>query len=268
MNAFNNLNISKKFAAGFALVVTVVVVMCVTVFVSVASIGKAVAQNDESVSQLNTTAAILTALVERQNAVRGFVASGDNSFIEKIATQQKAYEAAIAHLAQIAPEDAALVNQVKADADHVTEEQDQQVTEAKDPARRAKAQGEVASAGRLTKVREALKSFDDQESTKLSERAKAQTKTQNTAELLLIIGGVISTLMSAAMGWALTRAIAKPIGEMTSAMGRLAAGDHAVEVPAVGRKDEVGSMADAVQTFKESFQPSEEVVTTIDDEEG
>ena len=39
---------------------------------------------------------------------------------------------------------------------------------------------------------------------------------------------------------------------MTDAMGKLAAGDHAVEVPAVGRKDEVGQMADAVQTFKDA----------------
>ena len=54
------------------------------------------------------------------------------------------------------------------------------------------------------------------------------------------------------MGWLLTRAIAAPISAMTGAMGKLAAGDNAVEVPAVGRKDEVGRMADAVQTFKDA----------------
>jgi methyl-accepting chemotaxis protein len=54
------------------------------------------------------------------------------------------------------------------------------------------------------------------------------------------------------MGWLLSRAIAGPIARMTDAMGRLASGDHAVEVPAVGRKDEVGQMADAVQTFKDA----------------
>src|SRR4051812_2521786 len=172
MNAFNDMNISKKFAAGFALVVTVVVIMCVTVFVSVTGIAKAVAENDESVAQLNTTATILQALVERQNAVRGFVASGDNAFIEKIGAQQKAYEAAIAELAKIAPEDAAMVAQVKSDAEHANEEQDKQVAEAKDPARRAQAQSEVSSAGRLNKVRDALKSFDDQESAKLAVREK------------------------------------------------------------------------------------------------
>jgi hypothetical protein len=43
---------------------------------------------------------------------------------------------------------------------------------------------------------------------------------------------------------------ATPLPAMTRAMGRLAAGDTGVDVPAVGRRDGVGRMADAVQTFK------------------
>jgi methyl-accepting chemotaxis protein len=39
---------------------------------------------------------------------------------------------------------------------------------------------------------------------------------------------------------------------ITAAMRRLADGDHAVEIPALGRKDEVGQMARAVQTFKDA----------------
>ena len=49
------------------------------------------------------------ALVERQNAVRGFVANGDKSFQEKIDQQSKAYDEAIAHWNKIAPEDAAKI---------------------------------------------------------------------------------------------------------------------------------------------------------------
>lgn len=46
--------------------------------------------------------------------------------------------------------------------------------------------------------------------------------------------------------------VCAPLLAMTGAMRRLAAGDHAIEVPAVGRKDELGQMADAVQVFKEN----------------
>ncbi|MBE0531032.1 MAG: HAMP domain-containing protein, partial [Rhodospirillales bacterium] len=51
----------------------------------------------------------------------------------------------------------------------------------------------------------------------------------------------------------LGRSIAKPITAMTRSMLRLAGGDQTVEIPAIGRKDEVGEMANAVQVFKEGM---------------
>ena len=44
--------------------------------------------------------------------------------------------------------------------------------------------------------------------------------------------------------------ISGPLSTMTDAMRRLASGDTSIAVPAVGQKDEIGHMADAVQSFK------------------
>ena len=232
--------------------VAVVTTMCVTVYVSMTQIATAVRDNDASVAQLNTSAAVISALVERQNAVRGYVASGDASFKEKIEKNDKAYDEAIAKLEKMAPEDKALVDQLKAEADKVEGEENQQVAMAENAATRPQAQAVLAHQGRLTKVREALAAYDGQEKEVLAKYSKAQDASQHMAEMMLIVGGVLSAALAALMGWVLTRAIAKPIGEMTAAMGRLAAGDNTVEVPAVGRKDEVGSMAGAVQHFKDA----------------
>ena len=49
-----------------------------------------------------------------------------------------------------------------------------------------------------------------------------------------------------------SRAIVGPIKAMTAAMGTLAGGDHSVDIPATGRKDEIGAMASAVQVFKDN----------------
>ncbi len=46
------------------------------------------------------------------------------------------------------------------------------------------------------------------------------------------------------------RSLTRPLVQMTMVMARLAAGELSVEVPARGRKDEIGEMADAVQVFK------------------
>ncbi|GIK98279.1 MAG: methyl-accepting chemotaxis protein [Alphaproteobacteria bacterium] len=56
-----------------------------------------------------------------------------------------------------------------------------------------------------------------------------------------------------------TRAIVPPIHAMTATMGRLAEGDHGVEVPATERRDEIGVMAKAVLVFKENMIKAKEL---------
>src|SRR5258708_18708457 len=55
------------------------------------------------------------------------------------------------------------------------------------------------------------------------------------------------------------RAIVPPILKMVGAMGRLAGGDHAVEIPATDKKDEIGLMARAVLIFKENMIKAKEL---------
>jgi len=47
---------------------------------------------------------------------------------------------------------------------------------------------------------------------------------------------------------------------MTQAMGALAGGDKTVDVPATGRTDEIGEMADAVQVFKDNMTKNDELI--------
>jgi methyl-accepting chemotaxis protein len=63
-------------------------------------------------------------------------------------------------------------------------------------------------------------------------------------------GLIIAILVVIAL-W-LSSQIATPVNNMTHAMRSLASGDLKVVVPAIGRRDEVGQMALAVQTFKEA----------------
>ena len=72
-----------------------------------------------------------------------------------------------------------------------------------------------------------------------------------------IIGGVASLLVALLVSIALTRGIATPITVMREVMARLARGDTSVAVPGVGRKDEVGAMAEAVRVFKDGMIETE-----------
>ena len=76
---------------------------------------------------------------------------------------------------------------------------------------------------------------------------KAQTwaSTQRS----LIITGVILLFMLAVSIF-VARSITAPLQRMTAAMNDLAGGNLAVEVPGIGRGDEIGEMAKAVEVFK------------------
>ncbi|ARJ64488.1 chemotaxis protein [Magnetospirillum sp. ME-1] len=79
--------------------------------------------------------------------------------------------------------------------------------------------------------------------------------------------GIIATLVSVfGVRWILTRVITKPIGRMTTLMGRLADGDTSVEIEAIERKDEVGDMARTVQVFKEHMLEAEHLRATQEQE--
>ncbi|WP_236894042.1 methyl-accepting chemotaxis protein [Devosia sp. SL43] len=52
--------------------------------------------------------------------------------------------------------------------------------------------------------------------------------------------------------WVVIAQVARPIGQITGAMKRLADGDLAAEVPYADRRDEIGEMAAAVEVFKQN----------------
>ena len=53
---------------------------------------------------------------------------------------------------------------------------------------------------------------------------------------------------------------------MTAAMRRLADGDNTVAVPAVGRKDEIGGMANALRVFQASIEERANMAKSAEEE--
>lgn len=64
--------------------------------------------------------------------------------------------------------------------------------------------------------------------------------------LLLIVGGCATVTLI------LTRRIVSPLAALTAVIGRLAQGDHVVEIPARNRTDEIGMMAAAIETLRQN----------------
>jgi methyl-accepting chemotaxis protein len=82
----------------------------------------------------------------------------------------------------------------------------------------------------------------------------AEAATSYTAGRMYIIGFIIlAVIVAIAAGAVLVQSIATPIKSMTEAMRKLAARDLSGQIPARGRTDEVGQMAETVQVFKDGM---------------
>jgi methyl-accepting chemotaxis protein len=103
----------------------------------------------------------------------------------------------------------------------------------------------------IADVRAVIRGLEDRAIARQQEAMKAVDAALSqgtwTMVLVLVVGALVSLGLA---GWIVIGFITRPLSAMTAAMGRVAAGDVTVAVPALGRRDEVGKLADALETFK------------------
>ncbi|WP_441243592.1 HAMP domain-containing methyl-accepting chemotaxis protein [Tardiphaga sp. 768_D3_N2_1] len=83
-----------------------------------------------------------------------------------------------------------------------------------------------------------------------SQTVAATSNRVSTTGMLQQIVASVATVMGLAIAFLIARGIIGPLSGLTAGMKRLADGDFSVVLPGLARKDEVGDMARAVETFK------------------
>lgn len=81
----------------------------------------------------------------------------------------------------------------------------------------------------------------------------------DTAVFLTIGIAAGSLLIGITSAWVIGRGISRPVLAITAAMKALAGGDKSIAIPGVERRDEMGSMAGAVQVFKDNMIRADEL---------
>jgi len=82
---------------------------------------------------------------------------------------------------------------------------------------------------------------------------KDATEVADRGETMVMVFGVAALLLGVVLAWWIGRGISAPVVRMCAAMRALASGDKTLAVPGLGRKDEVGQMAETVQVFKDNM---------------
>jgi methyl-accepting chemotaxis protein len=84
----------------------------------------------------------------------------------------------------------------------------------------------------------------------VSSNIDAQLAHGATLSQLMVFGAGLIGLLLLGMTLLVTRSVTKPLRGMVRDMSKLAAGDFALVLPGLGRSDEIGAMAEAVEQFK------------------
>lgn len=82
----------------------------------------------------------------------------------------------------------------------------------------------------------------------------APIKDLRNTMMLIALG---ATVIIGLIGYLASRTISGPIGKITGAMSKLASGEKETEIPEKGRSDEIGDMAEALESFKQAAIDSE-----------
>ncbi|MCK5295683.1 MAG: MCP four helix bundle domain-containing protein [Alphaproteobacteria bacterium] len=97
-----------------------------------------------------------------------------------------------------------------------------------------------------------LKKLNELENKIGQESFDSSMESASNAKKMLIEIAAFAVLLLLAITIFIAKIISNPIRNLTVTMRELAGGNHDVEIPALGQKDEIGEMAAAVQVFKEN----------------
>jgi methyl-accepting chemotaxis protein len=95
----------------------------------------------------------------------------------------------------------------------------------------------------------------------IGEGARTSNRTVLMALAILAVGSTLVILTFSALN---VRSIIRPLNTMEYSMTKLAEGDVSAPIAALGRRDEIGTMAAAVQVFKENMIETERLRTEQD----
>jgi methyl-accepting chemotaxis protein len=256
---FANLKISKKLAVAFAGLIIVMLAVTATIYGRLSFIQTSAGWTEHTYMVLESLQDVMESMVDQETGVRGYLISGEQQFLAPYKSGQVAFDKSFARVKELTSDNSTQqqrLSQIRGFAqrwhDDVAEKEIALMGKPETRAEAGKLEASGAGKTSMDGVRGVIGEMDKAERDLLQVRAADQASAFSTAFTLSIVGGVLSLVVSIGLAWLLTRGISSPIVRMTEAMKRLAGGDKAVEIPGVGRQDEIGAMAGAVQVFKDT----------------
>lgn len=264
---FKDFKIVHKLGLAFGVLVIGAACMGGAVYNNVRTVEEVGLQTDSHGRIVTAMTDIRLSMARLESAVRGLLITKDEYYVGRI---QKHYEGFLANV-DSAKQAANGSRDVAAKMDEMVADVATWRQKILDPVIEKVRGGAVDDAAKLamsdeadTYMDPAQKIVDDlrEQEKQLTEATTGLAANANSSTKVTLALGIGFLILAAlALGWLLTRTIARPVSSIANLMLRLAGGDMSVEVANADRRDEIGAMAHAVQVFKEAANENKRLET-------
>ncbi len=260
MMFFKNMLIPVKLAASFAIMIVIILLVGGSAFYAMNQVEVADARSERLIGIEESFNDIDNAYRSARQEMTYFLTTGDRSGLEAYQAAVARTDQTISHLKETAvddPEIMALAQEMETAIDAwqaIANQQAQLMRQylTVNHARAIEASGEPrALAVKVNEAARKLQSYIGTSREVLSGEQHAATSFFKVTLAIGVAGLIIFAVLFATI---LTRMIAFPIRDMTSAMSKLANGDVNVHFKEMKRTDEVGAMSRALRVFRENAE--------------
>ncbi|WP_288586881.1 CHASE3 domain-containing protein [uncultured Methylobacterium sp.] len=255
-----NLPLAAKIAAAPVLLLCLSLAVAVVSWRNLETVEETTAWSAHTREVMQNVDRTVLAMVNRESGLRGFLLSGEASFLAPYRAGEADFAAALGRARALVadnPEQRSHLDDLgRLEQQWTGEVAARAIALMEDPATREAARRiEASGAGKavMDAIRAKAAALAAVEQALLDERRAASAAAVRQSRLASLVGFAVMVAAAALSLLLLHRGVIRPIRGMTAAMGRLAGHDLAAEIPGAGRRDEIGGMADAVQVFKDGL---------------
>ena len=259
MKFLTNLRTIVKMIGAFALVIAISVIVNVLSWSSLSFQQTANRWTVHTYEVLEQVDAMVAAMVDRETGVRGYLLSGDEGFLAPYTAGTENYQKAFDTVVKLTSDNATQQKRL-AELDAMvkgwTEEiAGREIALMKDPATVEQARAmEIGGAGKkwMDGIRAKAAEIAADEEALLTQRSDAAAEAADSARMTILQGAVAMAVAVIGIILLLQKTLVTPLVRIATSMRILADGDTSVTIAGVGRTDEVGQMASAVEVFRQN----------------
>lgn len=259
MRVLDNLSIGKKLFVVFAMLLFVSIGASAATYRTLAFIQTSNGWTDHTYRVLSAIDGAMSAMIDQETGFRGFLLTGRDGSLAPYRSGRKEFERQWSTARDLTADNPAQQTRLAELRTLADQWRDQIAEPAIALMSRTDGQAEARSfeikgLGKesMDGIRRLVGEIGGAERGLLTTRSQDQADAFSRGFMTTIASAAILLAIAVALGLALSRMIGNPVLAMTATMKRLAQGDREVTIPGLGRGDEVGGMASALEVFKQN----------------